>query len=91
MPISVTITHKLSDRHFVAAGAYKSLSSALTGPASLLLEKTATGVKPVLDSSLHVSKIMDKEVISYIDVRETVAEVEIGKQIDLSGFLFKLK
>lgn len=90
MPITTKITHKLSDRHYVAAGAYKSLSSAQTGPVSMLLEKTDNGYKPILDSTLHASKIMDREVISYIDAKEVVSNAQIGESLDLT-VVFKLK
>ena len=91
MPITATITKKLSDSHYVAIGAYKSPTSAMCGPAEILLKKTPTGLQAVLDSRVYVSKIMDREVEMYVNAPIADVVPEVGKNIELTNFHFKPK
>lgn len=91
MPVTATITENLSNGYHVAVGTYKAVSRATCGPVEMLLKETPEGLKPVLDSKIRVSKIMNKEVEMYVNAPVVDVFPVVGAELDLKNFHFKLK
>jgi len=91
MPVTVTISKKLSDRHYLAIGSFKSAHSAACGPAEIILEHTAQGLTPVLNSALHNTTILNRSVTAYIDAPLADVKPELKTSITFKDFSFTLK
>lgn len=91
MPVTVTISKKLSDSHFLAIGSFKSAHSAACGPAEIILKQTPNGLTPVLDSALHNTSIMNRSVSAYIDAPLVDVAAELKTCITFKDFSFTLK
>lgn len=91
MPVTVTISKKLTDSHWLAIGSFKSAYSAACGPAEIILEQTADGLKPVLNSSIHPTSIMNRSVTAYIDAPLADVKPELKTSITFKDFSFTLK
>jgi len=91
MPVTVTISKKLSDSHWLAIGSFKSSHSAKCGPAEIILQQTEAGLTPVLNSALHITTILNRPVTAYIDAPTADAKPELKQIITFKDFSFTLK
>lgn len=91
MPVTATITENLSNGYHVAVGTYKAAKGAACGSTEMLMKETPEGLKPVLESAIRVSRIMNKEVELYVNAPAVDIKPVIGASLVLHNFQFKLK
>ncbi len=91
MALVVKLQEKVADGTWLAVGSFSN-SSSQEGPATVLVQETKEGLKLVLDASLRLSKIMDKEVLHYTNaIPVLVPKVKVGTEVEFKKFWFNLK
>lgn len=92
MPIELKLEEKLSNGSWKAVGSFSN-SAGQSGPAEVLVKEAGKNqLVLALDSKQHVSKIMNREVLSYTNAQPVKTQgIHKGAHVIFKEVWFKLK
>lgn len=94
MPTTLKLVKKVADGKWKAIGTFTdAFRPAITGPIEVLVQEVdPNSVQLILDSSLLISKILNRQVQNYwnVDPVPVKEKLKAGLEIELSKFVFAL-